>query len=164
MKIILLLPLLFLPIFCWSAPPSHCTTEEKVYFSCMTNSKERVLSVCGSPNLSTPTAYLQYRFGPLDKKELEFPIERKGSIQQFRIYHYFRASVDRIGLTFQSGDFSYEVYDDYEGDIQPPEKTSGVVVSKNETDTETGIPCKGEVTNQLIDLKNVVPEDDQSDL
>ena len=155
----LLLLAMFVPVMCWGAPASHCTAEEKVYFSCVTKSQERVLSVCGSSVLTATDSYLQYRFGPVGKPELQFPSDRKGSIQQFRFYHYFRASVDRSGLTFQSGDYAYEVYDDYEGDIQPPEKTSGVVVSKVGTDTETGISCKGEITNHLNDLKDVVAEE-----
>ena len=147
----------------WSADASLCAATEKVYFSCKTKSG-RLLSVCGSTELQQPDAYVQYRFGPAGKPELAYPANRTGSLQSFRFYHYVRPQVSRVGLTFQSGDYEYTVYDHYEGDIEPAEKSTGVSVTKTGTSNYSDISCTGEIVNKLIDLEKFVPCDPENAL
>ena len=155
----LIVVFLFVPALAWSNSATLCESSEKSYFSCVAGSSSKILSVCGSSNLSQPDAYLQYRFGSSKKLDLEFPSARPGSIKRFRFYHYVRPQVSRVGLSFRSGDYLYTVYDDYEGDIEPADEHSGVSVLRSGTDTPTEIECKEKVVNRLTDLEEFVPCD-----
>lgn len=50
---------------------SHCSSDETVLFSCRTGNK--TVSVCASPDLSTHSGSLQYRFGPRGAPEIRLP-------------------------------------------------------------------------------------------
>ena len=53
--------------------PSHCTTDERVVFSCQFKNG-KTASLCASPDLDREKGILQYRFGMVGKKpELTFP-------------------------------------------------------------------------------------------
>jgi hypothetical protein len=47
---------------------THCTTNERIVFSCTTHNK--VVSVCA---LGDPAGVLSYRFGPLGRPEISYP-------------------------------------------------------------------------------------------
>ena len=50
---------------------SHCAATEQTLFSCSTGRK--VVSVCGTPDLSATSGFVQYRFGTVGSPELIYP-------------------------------------------------------------------------------------------
>lgn len=161
---IALLAMNFLTATAWCDAVTLCTQSEKVYFSCVTKPSGKLISVCGSSDLTSPEAYLQYRFGSARKVELEYPSTHDGSVESFTFYHYVRPQVTRIGLTFKSGHYSYTVHDHYEGDTEPAETFTGVSVTEIGKNKQTDISCKGKAENKLIELEDIVPCDPENAL
>jgi len=141
--------------------PSHCSVSEDVIFSCRIKGSIKILSLCGSKQLSKDTGYLQYRFGPPDVVELAFPKERKDSLSRFLYHHYFRAQMDLTSVSFKSGGYKYSIYDYYEGEEKPAKTDRGVTVDKEGTSpTESrDIKCTGPVISRLPQLREVIPCD-----
>jgi hypothetical protein len=139
------------------APPTLCQAGERVYFSCATEPRGRVVSLCGSEQLGEASGYLQYRFGRPGAIELEFPPARAGSVERFRYYHYVRPLVDRQGVTFEAGGYQYSVLDHSEAETAPAERTAGVEVAKDAAGAGAReLPCREPVTSELIALEGVV--------
>jgi hypothetical protein len=138
--------------------PSHCSASEAAIFSCRIKGSTKILSLCGSKQLSKDTGYLQYRFGPPNAVELAFPKEKKDSLSQFLYFHYFRAQVDRTSVSFKNGGYKYSIYDDYEGEEKPAKTDRGVTVDKEETSpTESrDLKCTGPVISRLGQLREVI--------
>jgi hypothetical protein len=142
------------------SPRTLCEAGERVYFSCVTESRGRVVSLCGSETLTEAASYLQYRFGRPGAIELEFPSTREGSIGRFRYSHYVRPLVDRQDVSFDTGGHRYAVLHHYEAETQPEEVYAGVEVSKQAGGAASrDLPCKASVTSELIALEDVVPCD-----
>ena len=74
----------------YSDVPSHCFQNERVVFSCNTNSN-KVISICSSNKVGRNTGYFQYRFGNV------------GSFPEF----VFPMNHDRAAKFFYSGNLSY---------------------------------------------------------
>ncbi|MFO1431963.1 MAG: hypothetical protein U1F76_17785 [Candidatus Competibacteraceae bacterium] len=53
------------------AVESLCSAAEAVIFSCPT--RQKIVSVCASKDLSATTGYMQYRFGPKGAPEIVYP-------------------------------------------------------------------------------------------
>ncbi len=139
-------------------PGTLCQTDERVIFSCLVKSGNRLVSLCGSKVLTDKSGYLQYRFGRGGRIELEFPGERQGSQQMFRYAHYFRPQVDRFSVSFTIKDHTYTVFKNYEGDIEPKGQDAGIHIAlPGEKSRE--IPCVGLGKGNLHEIKSVVPCD-----
>lgn len=133
-----------------SAADSLCAPNEEVFFNCRIKDSPKLLSVCGrgaeeaSRGASVSGAYLQYRFGSLDKPELVFPKMREGSLDKFWIANeYVRSAFyESYQLSFQSGQDEYRVYAVNQGDGPnlSPEKYGGVIVSIG-SGRDITIPC-----------------------
>jgi len=135
-----------------------CRVDEKVMFSCPVRNGTRLVSLCGSKDLTDKTGYLQYRFGRARKIELEFPTQRQGSQEMFRYAHYFRPQVDRFSVSFAIGDYTYTVFKNYEGDIEPKVNEAGVQLTlPGQVDHE--LPCVGLGNGNLHELESIVPCD-----
>jgi hypothetical protein len=141
--------------------PSHCSASEEVVFSCRIKGSAKILSLCGSKQLSKDMGYLQYRFGPPNAVELAFPKEKKNSLSQFLYLHYFRSQVDRTSVSFKNGGYMYSIYDNYEGDVKPVETRRGVTIDKEETSPADSrdLTCTGPVISHLEKLREVIPCD-----
>jgi hypothetical protein len=71
---------------------------------------KKVLSVCGSKDLSGSAAYIQYRFGKPQAIELQYPSERIHPKGLFRYHASGGAKWASYELKFSTGQFSYLVY------------------------------------------------------
>jgi hypothetical protein len=146
---------------------SHCTPQEDVVFSCTLQSR-KVISVCASKQLLEQPAkgYLSYRAGVLGAVELEYPAVRDASsADKFVFGHYFRYQTDRSWLTFSNGEYTYTVYDNYDGDARP-KMSSGVGVSHSGSQTSgsqksTTLLCVGKAKAQWSLIDGAVPCSDE---
>ena len=64
-----------------------CARDERIIFSCPIRRPAKIVSLCGSKNLTSERGYLQYRFGVPEKIELEFPKDRTGTQPKFQYTH-----------------------------------------------------------------------------
>lgn len=93
------------------SPPSHCSKDERIILSCEIASNRKLLSLCGSSDLSAAKGYLQYRFGRPGEVELEFPAKPDGSRSRFAMsLESYSAGYD-ARLRFTRGATVYEVFD-----------------------------------------------------
>jgi len=88
-----------------------CQRDEQILFHCSVQEGRKMVSLCGSSQLTATEGYLQYRFGPARKVELEFPRQRGESQKQFRYAHYLRYQVDRTELNFKRDGYTYTLFD-----------------------------------------------------
>jgi hypothetical protein len=141
--------------------PSHCMQDEDVIFSCALQRTKKVVSLCSSKKLLSKNggAYLQYRFGALGKVELTYPTEKAGSPDKFSYSHYFRPQTDRTQLSFDSGDYSYAIFDEYEDQL----KSAGITVRSRKSNKTAQLICaKGESAKWHL-LDGAVPCDEEDD-
>ncbi len=85
--------------------PTLCQPGEAVIWSCHEDAKDRLISVCASPDPSADVKWVQYRIGTPDKLELVYP-EQKSSPEQHFKFKYERAG---DSLTFRNGQFDYAI-------------------------------------------------------
>ena len=144
--------------------PSLCKANEQIFFNC-TVKGGKIISLCASKQLTAKTGYLQYRFGKIGAPELQFPEKLEGSQSAFRFDHYFRARVDRSDIVFKNAGYEYTVFDDWEGDVKPEIRQSGVSVVSltNEKDTSQ-LDCRGPRVTRLVALDEIVPPIEDSKL
>ena len=136
-----------------------CTADERVIFSCVLKQPAKIVSVCGSKDLTNEKGYLQYRFGMPGKVELEFPKERANTQQQFEYSHYFRARVDMTEINFTVNDVSYSVFDDYNGEEKPEVSEQGVSINWPGTNKkEVRYLCSSKPKADYADLQDVLRE------
>ena len=144
----------------FAAEHSHCSASEKAIFNCRIKDSSKIVSLCGSSDLSSKKGYLQYRFGRPGNVELQFPKNKQGSQDRFRWAHYFRFQVDRTEVSFNNGGYKYTLFHYYEGDLEPPTTTGGIRVG------ETELSCIDPIINELpkLELEKIVPCDRESAL
>ena len=142
-----------------------CQQDEQVFFHCSVQGGRKMVSLCGSSQITATEGYLQYRFGSASKVELEFPRQRVESQKQFQYAHYLRYQVDRTEVSFQRAGYTYTLFDSYEGDIRPPRRQRGVLIDIPGTKQKSvTLQCHGTVTNKLQTLDTVVPCDKENPL
>jgi hypothetical protein len=124
------------PVAVAPGPDSHCTADEDVVFTCKTGKK--LLSVCASKDLTANTGFIQYRFGPKGKPEMNLkePAEHPSAFTAAAAVSFAGAAYENH-IRFNGGDHNYVVYEgEGEGWIR-----AGVVVEKNGK-TIANISCK----------------------
>ncbi len=146
------------------AAENHCSSQEQVIFSCSILKSSKVVSICASKKLTKSEGTLVYRFGPLGKPDLEFPSEAKGSPNKFRLAHYFRYQVDRPELSFDNGEFTYTVFDYYDGTENPPYARGVRVSPLDGKGKEVELRCSGKITSSLNNLEGIVSCDEENAL
>ena len=140
-----------------SALASLCKTNEQVFFNCKA-ANGKLLSLCGSKQLTPTNGYLQYRFGKQGAVELQFPEKLEGSQKEFRFDHYFRPRVDRSDIVFTNSGYEYTVFDDWEGDVKPEIRNSGVSGTSLSNEKKSfQIDCRVRGLSRLLALEDVVP-------
>lgn len=98
------------PKYQYSDVPSHCFPNEKIIFSCNTNSN-KVISMCSSKNRSRNSGYLQYRFGDLASfPEYVFPMNHDKASKFFYSGNLTYSGGGGAYLKFINGSYSYVVY------------------------------------------------------
>lgn len=138
-----------------SSEGSLCQPGEKVYFDCQIAARKAVkhLSLCGSA-LSEAKPYLQYRFGVMGGLELEFPERQAEPGKHFYFSHYGRYQVSRTSIRFSRHNTEYRLFDSYEADAGPAQRTQGVEVSSAGKSVtlnciQPGVSSLGELQNKL---------------
>lgn len=123
-----------------SPPLGHCKGGEVTYFSCQVKSSRKFISICGSKFFDEKLekridgAWIQYRFGELDKIELAYPMEKIGSIDKFTAYEDFK--MQSSFLVFNVGKNEYSIDNDWNSEME----FFGVRLNANGKKIE--IPCK----------------------
>lgn len=113
---------------------SHCIGDERVLFSCHLGTK--VASICASPDLGKSRGYLQYRFGSIDKIELEIPKRRGHARAVAAIQSVCGSSNCSAYVRFVNEDYRYFVFSNTMRGNDDPDGASnridwsGVVVMK----------------------------------
>ncbi|WP_156432240.1 hypothetical protein [Burkholderia latens] len=97
-----------------------CQPHEEIYFSCPVGGK--IVSLCASGNISPNNGYVQYRFGAVNRIELQFPGKPYPPNGYFEISDVYFGNLDYVHVKFKSGIYNYVIY---QGD------RSGVYVKKN---------------------------------
>ena len=134
-----------------------CAKSERVIFSCPIKRPLKIVSLCGSKDLSSDRGYLQYRFGLPDKIELEFPKDRTGTQQKFQYSHYFRAQVDMTEISFSIDGYQYQITDDYNGEEKPAQTIQGVMVTAPGKPKDVSFTCRIKPKADYADLQTVLP-------
>jgi hypothetical protein len=148
----------------WQVVTSLCTRDEQILFSCKVSDASKLISLCGSRQLTKTKGYIQYRFGKAGAPELQFPQKLENTQTAFRYSHYFRYQVDRTQITFENNGYTYALYDDYEGDMRPVIKATGVRVTPPGNERgEVDIKCRGNATSHLAALSSVVLSDENNE-
>ncbi|MEN9689048.1 MAG: hypothetical protein RI998_1045 [Pseudomonadota bacterium] len=112
-----------------------CAAEEMNLFSCDIGKK--VLSVCGSKDLSAEQGWMEYRFGTSEKLEMVYPEKRAHPQKTFkanRLYSSVEQSLIQE-LQFKKSNTTYTVYtQEIKG-----KKEAGVMVT---TSKDVTLKCK----------------------
>ena len=121
-------------------PSDLCSSHESVIFTCritedkFKSKKEKLVSLCASPTITTTSGYLQYRFGRVgDKAELTYPPALENPNNHFQFGALESMGGNRY-LRFSNGGYSYYVV--FTGDQK------GVLVEKSGKRIAQ-IPCQG---------------------
>ena len=94
----------------YSDVPSHCFQNEKIVFSCNTNSN-KVISICSSAQSNRNSGYLQYRFGNVGSfPEYVFPMNHDRASKFFYSGSLTYSGGGGAYLKFINGSYSYVVY------------------------------------------------------
>ncbi len=129
-----------------------CESEETTFFNCLTNSK-KIISLCGSPDITKEKGYLQYRFGKKGKVELTYPENKNPSASKFFYVLYTRPSAFYSNIKFTNSGIGYEIFINSDPEMKPV-KSSGVTVT---TDKKTAtIQCKELITASIQKLEGIV--------
>lgn len=140
-------------------PNSLCAKDERIIFSCEVRRSAKLVSLCASGELTKESGYLQYRFGLPARIELEFPKGRKGTQQQFRYSHYFRAQVDLTEISFAIDGYQYSLFDDYNGEEKPIRAEQGVSVTAPGKPKDVSFVCRGKAKADYGILADVLPHE-----
>lgn len=87
--------------------------------------------MCASKDLGEGRGFLQYRYGVLDKIELEFPQNLEYSRDQFGYDEYSRPDLSTFIVGFDNGGYRYEISETSEGGDDGVITRSLIVNSKN---------------------------------
>ena len=112
---------------CFAGQATHCTTDEQIFFNFKVRSG-KLISVCGSKNLSPESGYVQYRFGPLGRPELQYPTTTLEWSDHFSLESHRPYQAESELLHFSIGEHEYSVYQVHGTDTIPP-NAAGVLVS-----------------------------------
>lgn len=125
-----------------SPPLGHCKGGEVTYFSCQVKSSRKFISICGSKFFDDKLekridgAWIQYRFGELNKTELVYPLEKIGSVDKFTAEYQKHYQMQSYSLGFKIGNNEYNI------DIDESAEREFYGISLTTNGKEIEIPCK----------------------
>ncbi|MBU0656618.1 MAG: hypothetical protein KJ914_15970 [Gammaproteobacteria bacterium] len=91
-------------------PRFLCEAEEVAIFGC--KSKDKMISLCASSDVSNTNGYMQYRFGTPDKIELTYPEKREPPAGNFlRSFEGYSGGFSER-VRFENGKVQYVVFED----------------------------------------------------
>jgi hypothetical protein len=93
-----------------ATPPYLCEADEQVIFGC--TSKDKMISLCASPDVSNTGGHMQYRFGTPGKIELAYP--DKQSAPKGNFMHSFEPYSGGYSerVRFENGKVQYVIFED----------------------------------------------------
>lgn len=146
------------------AEVSLCTKTERMLFNCQIARSAKIVSICGSKDLTRDRGYLQYRFGTPKKIEFVFPTSKVGTQQQF---YWSRSQPYQsyvYELTFANGGYfytisSYEYSEEHSGTPGGFRGGNVVVQKKGEQKYQT-LNCTGDPSGEFY-LEGVVRNEDE---
>jgi hypothetical protein len=141
-------------------PNSLCAAQEHIIFSCVVRRSAKIVSLCGSKNLTKENGYLQYRFGLPEKIELEFPRTQTRTQEQFTYSHYFRYQVDLTEINFTVDGYQYQIFDTYNGEEKPKVSEEGVNVTALGKPKAVTFICRAKAKADYSNLDEVLTRND----
>jgi hypothetical protein len=149
--------ILFVMATCTYAQNNLCQKNEAVYFSCLAGKK--IMSLCGSKQISESEGYLIYRFGKDGHIELEYPNKILSPKGLFSIEYQLWAHDEKTSISFKNGTYYYSIYNQFIGGQTDSDatnssygETAGIVVNrKNKVIAD--IRCSDEITIAIKPLK-----------
>jgi len=146
-----------------SEPLTHCGTGEDVFFSCAIEGSSKAVSLCGETDDSGRPIWVQYRFGPVGRSELVFPLGKADALGKFG---GVRQSAKAIGLTvlevwFRIGAHDYLIQHTSGGDCEDECKEVNDLIIFKRGATIATLSCESPVSNNLWALYGHI-SDDQS--
>jgi hypothetical protein len=149
--LIALILTLLIPNLALAKTNSLCKADEQTFFSCTAN-KGKLISVCGSKDLSETNGYLQYRFGKLNKKpELTFPSSYQHPKNNFALANVGSAKSSAYNFRFKTSSFNYVVYVSTHAFGTPPYASAGVT-SKKDNESIHYTTCKKQILQRNFPL------------
>ena len=119
-----------------ATPPSHCTADEAVVWSCAT--KQKVYSLCSSAAFAATSGYLQYRAGPPNAPTFLFPAQLEPPKGRFTGTLLARA----VRISFSNDGHLYEVFDPLIGEasiaVSKGKRRIALIECSESTHTLTG--------------------------
>ncbi|MBV9958095.1 MAG: hypothetical protein JO360_06715 [Acidobacteria bacterium] len=140
-------------------PATLCSQNETIIFSCGMRKSTKILSLCGSKDLSSQKGYVQYRFGQPGKVELEYPTSRQNTQSAFNYARYTRPLVTYLALRFETNGYKYSIHQDDVEDIKPVVRESYINVTAPGKDA-VEMKCSEPVIGGLMKLEDIVPNDE----
>ena len=137
-------------------PSSLCARNEQIIFNCTLQRSTKIVSLCGSKDLTKESGYLQYRFGLPGKVDLEFPKTRTRTQEQFTYSHYFRYQVDLTEINFTSEGYQYQIFDNYNGEEKRKISEAGVRVTAPGKPKDVSLVCRGKAKADYSNLQDIL--------
>lgn len=150
--------------FFQAAATTHCKPTEVVYFSCELKDSKKVVSLCGDDTglaVGPEPSWLQYRFGEVGHPELIYPLQKKGSLGQFRgVWHHHAMDQHSTAefMSFKSGLFVYTIASIDKGDRNDESSFFGVWVEKGK-ETIRKSACSSRPEGRFREAITAVPQD-----
>ncbi|MDH1263849.1 hypothetical protein [Pseudomonas sp. GD03944] len=139
-----------------------CRDDDEVYFSCVTK-RLKTISLCGN-SADGEISSLTYYFGSPSNLELTQSSSQINGFEPFRFNHYARYGTDYSRISFIRGGYKYEIYSNYDANLDPMER-SGIVVTPliNPTE-EIDIGCEQKIIDNITPLFSTLKCDDENAL
>ena len=99
------------------AGQTHCDDNEVIYFNC--EIKNKIMSLCGSKNLSENSGYLQYRYGKKEHIELSYPSSLRHPTNLFDFEMGGNSGDTEVAVTFNNEQYEYRLYNIFS--MPPPD-------------------------------------------
>ena len=162
---------LFLALIAMAAMPAAqaaatlCASDEQVLFSCPIVKSQKIVSVCGSMQLTATKGYVQYRFGRAGAVEMTFPQNKVNTQAQFGWNTNYHRDVTDNWLTFSHEKYSYGVFSiedhDVSGDPEGNAKSGhryGVTIDSPDERRGVSLDCAVPAIGRFETLSEIVPE------
>ena len=149
----------------FTASAQACESGSVALFGCDAAKSRKFIELCAPSPLDAQSGFLQYRFGSLDKDgvekavELEYPVERAGSLKRFYAATYTHKGIYTQSVRFVSGNFSYTVFTRARG---MQELDAGVEVRDRNTGKTSIVSCSERPRFYIFDLKEFVACDPET--
>jgi hypothetical protein len=145
-----------------------CSADETAYFSCAVEGSVNQVALCGSPDLTAESGYLQYRIGAGGQVSQEIPADRLPPGNRFLWEPIMYSGGWDTRVQFFHEDTEYQVYDRaYKVSMEEKDFSAGVLVIRagKEEDLQCSADAlEGDGTVFLNHLADILPQGEFIDL